>query len=285
MYTLRDQTDLKKQDHSRMNKKCVKSYAVSAVIMLATLMSGCNKSGYLDDDPLLEYDDGNDERALSLAIDDLGTKYDLPSRLFIAQYYLSRYMRTADASDAENLKKHYRGVGSLEDLSRSNKVYDELMWLGKYLDAAILLYVDKKPDAAKALLDSYCPMSDFSKKMNCHADHIEYFDDSAQTSLSRDNLEKAFLQISAVGDVYHHEGAAGHALWLLANYDVTYAAKRAEAFKVRNTWNDFVMTEYCRAVDEYQDSTAVRDHEKYAAAYNHSSCGLYVDLTADDSSG
>lgn len=270
-----------------MRKKFAKSYIASAtgvMILLAVLMGGCKKNGHFDDDPLVEYDRGNDQRALSLAVDDLGTKYDLPSRLFIAQYYLSRYMRTGDASDAENLKKYYRGVGSLEDRSRSNKVYDELMWLGKYLDAAILLYVDKKPSASKALLDSYCPMSDFHKKMSCHADHTEYYDDSAQTSLSRDNLEKAFLQISAVGDVYHHEGATGHALWLLANYDVTFAAKRAEAFKVRSTWNDFVMAEYCRAVDEYHDSPAVLNYEKYVAAYNHSNCRLYVELTPYDSS-
>lgn len=248
----------------------------SLTLLIVGALSACGKIGEHPPSPFFEYDDGHDEKALSLAIDDLDTKYDLPSRLFIAQYYLSRYMRTGDASNAANLKKYYRGVGSLEDLSRSNKVYDELMWLGKYLDAAILLYVDKKPDAAKTLLDSYCPMSDFNKKMGCHADHIEYFDDSAQTSLSRDNLEKAFIQISVVGDVYHYEGAVGHSLWLLAQYDVAYAEKRAESFRARNPWNDFVMTEYCHVADQYRDS-AVEDHEKYAAAYNRSNCRLYVD--------
>lgn len=70
--------------------------------------------------------------------------------------------------------------------------------------------------------------------MSCHAGHIEYFDGNAKTCLRRDNLEKAFIQASVVGDVYHHEGTAGHALWLLAQYAVTCAEKRAEAFKVRN---------------------------------------------------
>ena len=269
-------------------KKLSRTYyallSASVVLLVASALSACEKVGGHPPSPLFEYDDGHDEIALNLAIDELDTKYDLPGRLFIAQYYLSRYMRSGDVSDAKNLKKYYQGVSSLKGLSRSNKIYDELMWLGKYLDAAILLYVDKEPDAAKALLDSYCPMSDFSKKMNCHADHTEYFDDSAQTSLGRDNLEKAFLQISAVGDVYHHEGATGHALWLLANYDVTYAAKRAEAFKVRSTWNDFVMAEYCRVVDEHHDSPAVLNYEKYVAAYNHSNCKLYVGLTPDDPS-
>lgn len=67
---------------------------------------------------------------------------------------------------------------------------------------------------------------------------------------------------------------------LLAQYDVTYAEKRAEVFKVRNPWNDFVMTEYCRVADQYRDS-AVEDHEKYAVAHNHSNCRLYVDSTPE----
>lgn len=56
------------------------------------------------------------------------------------------------------------------------------------------------------------------------------------------------------------------------------AEKRAEAFKVRNPWNDYVMTEYCRAVEEYHDSTTVRDYQKYAAAFARSNCRLYIDL-------
>lgn len=136
----------------------------SLTLLIAGALSACGKIGVHSPSPFFEYDDGHDEKALSLAIDDLGAKYDLPSRLFIAQYYLSRYMRTGDASNAKSLKKYCQGVGSLKDLSRSNKVYDELMWFGKYLDAAAFLYVDKNPSAAKALLDSYCPMSDFDKK-------------------------------------------------------------------------------------------------------------------------
>lgn len=258
--------------------KTLKNYFAVLATSLALCATGflvaCERMPEESPSAIFEYNDGNDEKAITSAVSYLNTEGDLPARLFIAQFYLSRYMRDGNQSNVEEIKKYYRGIDSVKDLSKSNKIYNQLVWLGKYLDAAILFYGDKQHDKAKKLLDSYCPSTNFDEKLGCHLKHADYFYKTAETSPSRDNFEKAFLQVSVVGDAYHSDEAVGRALWLLANYDVEFADRRARPYTTRSSWNDHVMTEYCRALDKYRNSN-LEDEKVYAAMYRRSECQAY----------
>lgn len=259
----------------KTSKICYSALATSIAFCAASFLGGCEKSRNDSPFPIIEYNQGQDEKARTSAISYLNTEGDLPARLFIAQFYLSRYMRDGNKLNIKEIKEYYRGIDSVKDLSRSNKLYSQLVWLGKYLDAAILFYGDKQHEQAKKLLDSYCPFANLDEKIDCHLEHTDYFYKMSETSPSRDNFEKAFLQVSVVGDAYHSDEAAGRALWLLANYDVEFADRRARQYADRNPWNDHVMTEYCRALDKYRNSN-LEDEKVYAAMYMRSDCQEYA---------
>lgn len=258
----------------KTSKICCSALATSIAFCAAGFLVACEKSGNDSPFPIIEYNQGQDEKARTSAISYLNTEGDLPARLFIAQIYLSRYMRDGNKLNVEEIKKYYRGIDSVKDLSRSNKSYGQLVWLAKYLDAAILFYGDKQHEKAKKLLDSYCPFENFDEKIECHLQRTDYFYKLSESSPSRDNFEKAFLQASVVGDAYHSDKATGRSLWLLANYDIEFAGMRARQYAGRNPWSDHVMMEYCRALDKYRYSNLESD-KMYAVLYERSDCQEY----------
>jgi hypothetical protein len=213
------------------------------------------------------------------AKNDLGTKTDLADRLFIVQYDLARYLETGEHRYADEIDQYYRGVGSLDKtLSRDYiKVYDELMQLARYYDAAILLHVKKDQKAALALLDSYCPMADYEKKVRCHVKNYWYFESQARGGHDRVKEEAAFIADLAVGMAYNDYKMIGHALEIQAGYDIQHATERAALYAERNDNNDEVMRRFCLVPAQYfKYGPDTENYDAYVAAFERANCKAYL---------
>lgn len=246
------------------------------VVSLIFALSACAEMS-MEESPSSLYDHGEDEQALASAKKWLDTKYDLSVRLFIVQYELARYLETGDPSHADEIAKYYGGASTLKDPSRWHQAYDELIWLAKYFDAAILLHVKQDKKAALALLDSYCPMPEYEKKVRCHVKNYWYFEGGARSGYDRNSEEAAFLADLTVGLAYDDPKMIGHALELQAGYDVKHASERAAAYSARNAFNDDVMKGYCKPLDDYRHYGPDTEHyTDYMAAYERANCAAYI---------
>lgn len=238
------------------------------------LLSSCARMT-ADEDPQGLYDVGRDAAAVASAGHWLDTKYDLPVRLFLVQYNLARYVETNDAGYVHQIDRLYQGSSSLKPYSRSNQVYEQLMWLAKYLDGAILALARHNPSKARELFDSYCPQENHVLKMRCHNAHFEYFQDNADTGTDRYNGELVFLISLGLGVAYHDQEYTGQALSYLVEYDVSHAERMVKIYQIRSAWNDRIMERYCKKVREYTQWPDVRDYDQYLAAFKGANCGSY----------
>lgn len=246
-----------------------------ALLTIASLASCATEK----DSPTYWYDEHNDRKALDMAKDELGTKYDILGRMLIVQANLSSYIDTHDPVYAQELEKYYDGYDSIDkELSRDVATYNGKLKLAKYYDASILLFVKNNSDAARKLLDSYCPPANFSNyeaKMDCHIGNIYGYD---QASSGRYELETAYLINLTIGTAYRDQYLIGNAMGYKAKYDLENAERQIGQYLKRNAWNDEVMKRYCDPVYGRGSSPYVEDHEKYAAASQRANCSLYVEL-------
>ena len=244
----------------------------------AGLLSSCEpKLGEVD--PTYLYDQHKDKEAMEMAQDQLGSRFDLLARAFIVRANLSRYIDTHDPVYALEIEKYYGCHESLDkELSRDVATYESSLQETRYLDAGILLFVKNDPEAARKLLDSYCPSAnfrDYVDKMNCHFKNAFYFHDA---SSGRNDLEESYLFNITLGVVYHDQYVTGNAMGYKAQYDIENAQKQIEQYLKRNAWNDEVMKRYCDPVYLYGSSEYGENRKKYAAASQHANCPLYVEL-------
>lgn len=211
----------------------------------------------------------------------LNGRNDFFDRLFVGQYHLTRYMESGDKSHARRLAAVYQGVASLKKLPEDNPAFNEYLWLAKYLDAAVLMYVEGDQNAAKSLLDAYCPQRNQETKMRCHAQNIDHFDRSA-VYYGRYASETTYLLNTIIGDAYHHAGFKGHAIRAKAYYDIQAAERQSRAYLERNAWNDRVRGPYCEFLNEYRHSPDMKAHADYVAAFARSNCQELIESSAGD---
>jgi hypothetical protein len=233
----------------------------------------------LEESPTNLYGDGKDSEALESAKQWLDTKYDLAVRLFIVQYNLARYLETGEQRYADEIDQYYRGVDSLDkDLSRDfSVIYDELMQLARYYDAAILFHVKKRPELALGLLNAYCPMKGHERKMGCHERNYWYFESQARDGHDRFKEEADFIADLTVGMAYNDYKMIGHALEIQAGYDIQHATERAALYAERNDNNDEVMRRFCLVPAQYfKYGPDTENYDAYVAAFERANCKAYL---------
>ncbi|GAA5079315.1 hypothetical protein [Lysobacter panacisoli] len=254
----------------------MKSLTLIATSLFVFLLASCEPNW--DEDPETLYDRREDALALKYAEEGLGGKHDFFSRMFLVQYHLARYLERSDKYHADRISAIYRGVDSLDRLPKEHPILGDMLWMAKYFDAAILLFVKKDRQAALKLLDSYCPMTDYEMKVRCHVKNYWHFESNARTGLDRNKQEAAFIADLTVGVAYQDYQMIGHSMELLAEYDIQHATERAMTYAaVRSADNDEVMRRFCAVPAryfKYRPETLGRTD--YLAAYERADCKVYL---------